>query len=439
MAMTMESVTESHNKAMSIFDYPQSNSAVYSSEWVEYRPVSQLTPGSALEFNIGGGSTDYIDLTQTRLHVKCRILKADGKPVEKINYVGLENLALQSLFSQVDLNLQQKPLPGVGSNYPFKAMMDVLSNYRYNYNKVMLQSQLYFKDQSGSMDGGASPDVKKDGELNVGLLHRRTFTKDGQITDLEGPLFLDLFQQERNLINGVPLNLKLWPSQDKFRLHTNEATAQAYTIDITEAFLKVCFVKVTPTVLLAQSEILNDTPALYPYIRSDIKTFTISKGEFALTVDDVFQGDVPTTLKVALVSSEAFNGSYKKNPYNFDHYNCNYAGFSVDGHPLPARPFQPNFKDKLYVEPYFCLFNKQNKVDDEPFSDYISRNDYPHGYCIYVFDLAASNDCSQLPVLRKGLTRLELKFSEALPESVTAVVYGSFPDIIKIDKARNII
>ena len=74
-------------------------------------------------------------------------------------------------------------------------------------------------------------------------------------------------------------------------------------------------------------------------------------------------------------------------PYSFDHYNCNYAGFSVDGHPLPARPFQPNFKDKLYVEPYFCLFNKQNKVDDEPFSDYISRNDYPHGYCIYVFDL----------------------------------------------------
>ena len=98
---------------------------------------------------------------------------------------------------------------------------------------------------------------------------------------------------------------------------------------------------------------------------------------------------------------------------------------------------KPNFKDKLFVEPYFCLFNKQNKVDDEPFSDYISRNYYPHGYCIYVFDLTASNDSSQLPVLRKGLTRLELKFSEALPESVTAVVYDSFPDIIKIDKTRN--
>ena len=126
----------------------------------------------------------------------------------------------------------------------------------------------------------------KDKDLNSTLLTRAEFTKEGKIVDLEGPLFLDLFQQYRNLINVVPLNLKLWPSQDKFRLHTNEQNAQAYNVEITEALLKVCFVKVTPTVLLAQSEILDDTPAIYPYLRSDIKSFTISKGQFALTVDD---------------------------------------------------------------------------------------------------------------------------------------------------------
>ena len=436
MAMTMEMTSESHNKAMSIFDYPQSNSAIYSSEWVEYRPVSQLTPGSALEFNIGGGSTDYIDLNKTRLHIKCRILKADGKPIIKTNYVGLENLPLHTIFSQVDLNLQQKPIPGVGSNYPYKAMIDVILNDIHDCNKSIMQSQLYFKDKYGHMDAGID---LKDKDLNSTLYTRAEFTKEGKIVDLEGPLFLDLFQQYRNLINGVPLNLKLWPSQDKFRLHTNEQNAQAYNVEITEALLKVCFVKVTPTVLLAQSEILDDTPAIYPYLRSDIKSFTISKGQFALTVDDIFQGDVPTTLKVALVNSEAFNGSYKKNPYNFAHYNCNYVGFSVDGHPLPARPFQPNFKDNLYVDSYCAFAYQQNKSRGEVCSDYITRQEYPKGCCIYVFDLTASSDSQQLPVLRKGLTRLELKFAVALPESVTVVVYGSFPDILKIDKARNII
>ena len=106
MAMTMEMTSESHNKAMSIFDYPQSNSAIYSSEWVEYRPVSQLTSDSTIQFNIGGGSTDYIDLNKTRLHIKCRVLKADGKPIIKTNYVGLENLPLHTIFSQTNMTKQ---------------------------------------------------------------------------------------------------------------------------------------------------------------------------------------------------------------------------------------------------------------------------------------------------------------------------------------------
>ena len=39
--------------------------------------------------------------------------------------------------------------------------------------------------------------------------------------DLEGPLFLDLFQQSRLLVNGVSIGLKLSPSLDSFRIMSN--------------------------------------------------------------------------------------------------------------------------------------------------------------------------------------------------------------------------
>ena len=56
---------------------------------------------------------------------------------------------------------------------------------------------------------------------NAGLFNRYWATRGGKIVDLEGPLFIDLFQQPRLLVNGVSIGIKLWPSHDAFRLVTD--------------------------------------------------------------------------------------------------------------------------------------------------------------------------------------------------------------------------
>jgi hypothetical protein len=37
------------------------------------------------------------------------------------------------------------------------------------------------------------------------------YTNKGQIVEMEGPIHIDIFQQNRLLVNGVGLALKLWP------------------------------------------------------------------------------------------------------------------------------------------------------------------------------------------------------------------------------------
>lgn len=75
--------------------------------------------------------------------------------------------------------------------------------------------------------------------LNKGLHSRFSTTICGKIAYLEGPLALDLFQQPKLLVNGVSIGIKLWLSQNVFRLMTGSLEPN-YKVQIVDARFKLC-------------------------------------------------------------------------------------------------------------------------------------------------------------------------------------------------------
>lgn len=417
----MDDVTELHSETMALFQGPPGDSTVQSRQWVDYRPVSLMTEGSALEFNVPASPSDYIDLKKTVLQIKARVTRLEGTPITDTDNVSPINLTLQTMFSQVDLSLQQQPLYSVGPNYGFKAYLDCLLDSSPE-RQDELTSQLYYKD-TPEPDAGLESD--SDGSNN-GLYLRSRFTKNGKVFDMSGPLYLDMMQQGRMLLNGVPLHLKLWPSKDSFRL-MSPIEGASYKLSIVDATLSVCMVKVQTGVIIAHNNVLKDSPALYPLNKSTIKTYSLSAGQFDFGIDNVFQGEIPDRLILGLVSSEAFSGSYKKNPFSFKPHNCNFVAFSIDGQTVPGKPLTPNYDTGNYAEAFQTL----HQVKPVP----ISRNDYPRGYCLYALNLS---DSRQTSLKKTGHSRLVLKFSKALVETVTLVVYGKSQGLVQIDAARNV-
>lgn len=169
---------------------------------------------------------------------------------------------------------------------------------------------------------------------NFGLFQRAKMSEDSAFVDLVGPIYKDICQQDRFLINGVQVAIKLWPNRDAFCLMSSE-NGMKYKIQIDDVILRCCYLKITQGVLLGHSEALQKQPALYPLKKSDIKCFGIPAGQFHLNVDDVFQGEIPERLMVGLVSSKAHSVHYTMNPYNFENFNCNFAAFYVDGKSVP--------------------------------------------------------------------------------------------------------
>ena len=207
----------------------------------------------------------------------------------------------------------------------------------------------------------------------------------------------------------------------------SSSTTPKEKVQIVDARIKLCVQKLNNAVFMAHEDLIQKKPALYPYLRSEIKTASIASGQYSFSSDDMFQGLVPSRLIIGLVSSSAYIGDYKKSPFNFKTFNANYVGLFVDGQSLPSQPLQPNYDQRNYLDCFRTLTTFRNDID-------INREDYTEGYCLYVLDL---NPYYSFNTKRKGHCRLEVN-SKPLEESVTVVMYATFPEVLYIDQDRSV-
>ena len=107
---------------LALFHPGAKENAIAGKSWINFRPISQINKGSTIQFQINGTSGEYILLNKTRLHLKLRILRPDGTPVDSSDNVALVNLALHSVFRQCDVSLNQTIISSnVGIIHPLKS------------------------------------------------------------------------------------------------------------------------------------------------------------------------------------------------------------------------------------------------------------------------------------------------------------------------------
>ena len=173
-----------------------------------------------------------------------------------------------------------------------------------------------------------------------------------------------------------------------------------------------------------------------------IKVHSIPRGTMSKSIDNIFRGRIPERIVVGLVDNEAFNGAYKKNPFNFQNFKLTSCGLIKNNEPLPGRPYQTNFPADGAGE-YITAF--QSLLTDLSGGCYdhgnsISRDDYPLGYTLISFD--TSPDLCQktyLDPVTEGDIQLEFQFGEALTQTVNVIIYAEFNQLVEINENREII
>ena len=367
----------------------------------------------------------------TFLHVRTKVTLPTGDKLPPNTDVAPVNYYLHSLFSQVDVSLNDTLITSSENTYPYRAYLEATLNYGEEAKRGHMTAALFYKDTPNSID-----DTQGDG--NSGLKIRRNVASQSQELDLMGRLHCDIFAQDRYMLNGIDVKVKLVPSKDSFNIIAHDI-AVGYKSVITHATLVVRKAKLNPAVSLAHEKALMKGNAKYPLKRVTLKTFSIPKGMLSHIQDNLFLSQTPTRIVIGLVTSAAFNGSYKVNPFNFQNFDLTYLNVTSDGRTVTGKPLSMDYSHNQYVRAFFGTNLAMGLIGRDAGNDLEYRH-FKNGYALYAFDLSPSLlDGEQFEMAKSGPLSIEIKFSTVIAEPLQVIVYAEQDSIIEISKTRQVL
>ena len=191
---------------------------------------------------------------------------------------------------------------------------------------------MFYNDTAGKMSVVNPLDAEN--EASFGLNARYELTKESHTVDMMGPIHSDKFYQDRLMLNGVNLRIKLNRAKNVFCLVSSAAGAN-FKVVITEAILFVRRVKVASSIILGHAAGLKHSSAKYPIRRIDCKVLSIPTGFSSFNPDNIFLGQIPKRIVLGLVDTDAYNTSYSTNQFYFKQHNLTQVGVYVDGEQIP--------------------------------------------------------------------------------------------------------
>lgn len=396
------SSTPASKSELSLFAVPPTQVAIDSTYEVEYRTSATLESSTVHEIVIPP-SEDFTDLAASMVHVQLTLHSGDGSAIPPAKVRSVADFA-NALFEQIDLNLGTVNTSQATNLYHYQAFLeDLLFRHPVKCDIGRYDEQ---KDLSGNID-----------------LYFR--------------LHLPMCEQDRLLVNGVPLLFKFTRSKETFPIITAEPDIK---IKISKLALHLKRVRLFPDAQMAILNAMESSPAKYFIIRNEVKSFSLNKGILGETLENVFNGILPRRIVIGLVDEKGFSGDKGQDPFKFEHFNINHLSLNVDGVMVPSISYQPDYVSNMYMREYVNLYRFLGQDEGVPQME-ISHADYKSKYNLYAFDLSGplGAESGTLSLLKRGAIRLELKFSSATSKQIKIIVFGQFDNLITIDKERNVI
>ncbi len=310
----------------------------------------------------------FIDLSKNYIHLKLKIKRANGgnlrgfanDPVGPINLIG------KTFFKQCKLYLGSKLIYDSGDAYGYRAWLETELNYEQAQKSSLLVAAGYDLD---------APPQHIDNNQNTGWQNRSEDYDLSQTIELMAPLHMDLFFQEKFLLNQMDLRLqlqiyrhtqKLKPSQlfrlelhrqdEPFALLCYAAVHEQYKLTVQDIRWWVRKADLAKSICLAIETTLLQNTAKYPVRRVQIKVIQIAGGRRDTPVNSIFNGQIPRRLIVSLVDNDSYHGNWAKSPFNFKHFDASSISVTASGVTYPPVPIQMNYQTNNFAEPFVLFY-----------------------------------------------------------------------------------
>ena len=358
-------------------------SCLFSADYLQFFPLLPIRDQFApVEFLINSDSSSYLDLSDSYLHVKCRIKKENGTDCTADDKCAAANLFFHLLWKNLDVYVNGKLIYDSGNMYSLGAYINRLLTTPQSLKDTKLRSEFWYPNET--------PNVYTDG--TSGYNTRYTMTKLSQQFSMFGKIVMGLFQQNRYIVPHTEIRIVLRRNPANFCLDNRSdkdgTTPLKYKLEIDEAIMYVARKPVSPQIVsLHRSQLDRNETFKYIFNQGVVKTFTIPPGLAAITTESLLTGRIPKILLIGLVKSSALHGVLTQSPVNFEHFNRSNVCVQWSSESLEQRAIPLNFKTTTNVaaDSYLLAYNSLRKaVGNELAWNGITPEQYTKGkFCSY--------------------------------------------------------
>ena len=139
------------------------------------------------------------------------------------------------------------------------------------------------------------------------MVERRRYKAERRVVEMTERLHVDLLVQDRFLLNGVSVKIRLVRSKDAFSLMAGGQTPD-YNVQIVDAVLFASKAVLSPTVQMAHIKALEKGTAKYAIRPVDCKVYSIPQSAMSHTHENLFLGTLPKRLILRCIDNDAYNG-----------------------------------------------------------------------------------------------------------------------------------
>lgn len=427
MAYVHENTSECALTELDLHAVPPTQTSILKSTFVGIEPTNSLADGSNINFSICK-SQEYTDLNENYLHLECEVVKATGAALGENDEVAPVNNLAHSLFKDVQVSIGGFKVSGNTETYPYRAYLEALLNYDKGVKDNIMAIQGWHQDTAGHFN-----DLT---DANKGYAARKKLAKSGRFT-LMARLHFDLAHQPKLIAGETEINLTLKQSAPSFYLMSGGAVE--YKVKIHKAKLYVRRVVIAdPVVETHEKAVIEQGPFDYPVNRVEVTTYAIPKGNRDHTYTHSNTGQLPKFMMICLMDHDAFNGNYKKNPFEMKHCDLNSLQVIVNDQKMPNDAYVPDYAKKEAVREYLGLHTETGMYEGSRSCD-ISYDEFLDGYTLYPLDLTPdrSRDGCRVNLIKAGQLRVELSFAKALAATTTVLLYLVYDNVIELTRDRH--
>jgi len=393
-----------------------------SSEYFAFYPQSNIKEENVpIQFAIGASASHVYDFEKSFVHMRMKIFNVNNTPLADADLVAPNHDFFASLFSGVEIQLNGYPVSSSGNMYSFRHHISNLLSYGTGYKSTILSEQLYYPDDKQDT-------FTKTG--NLGFKTRHELVAASKEFEVIGYINEAIFKQQRYIPGFVNMLLTLRRNDPSFSLVHADGT-KSYKIVMNEVIFYLKRHVLSPEVIAYHKNLLSGSKRFqYPMRQSLTRAFVIAKGSQTHLSEVLFRSKLPEFCVLTFVKTSAYIGKINESPFNFQDFKVSSIQFSVDGDKTVYSHLDFNSSENLCLMGYHTLSTALPNC----FADHgISRSDYLNGNFAVCIPLMPNNHGNRYQLERTGQLSVELKFHEALEDSVTCIVMGVFATKMEID------